>query len=211
MGTKRQVEEILSPIKDSAVAAVDSEESLDAELASTSKTAEKRFSPRKRFAESRINQKICSRCGYDSSHKRCPAEGKQCSRCKRYGHFVKSGSCRARNIQSIEKSSEKPERFLRVLRRDKRFSWTVGTKILGKNVWFKLDAGADVTAVPASLMTARWQKFLVPTNVNLSGPSRETLKVVGMIKSAPRLWYLEVKPSGRLCCGRIKQSAVGAS
>ncbi|KAG5866941.1 hypothetical protein JTB14_008192 [Gonioctena quinquepunctata] len=31
----------------------------------------------------------CPECGFSSSHKRCPAEGRRCNRCNRFGHFGK--------------------------------------------------------------------------------------------------------------------------
>ena len=33
------------------------------------------------------NQK-CSRCGYNRSHKSCPAEGKKCAKCGKFNHFA---------------------------------------------------------------------------------------------------------------------------
>ena len=42
----------------------------------------------------------CGRCGYDKTHKKCPAMGQQCGLCKKMNHYAKF--CRSKEVHNLE-------------------------------------------------------------------------------------------------------------
>ena len=52
----------------------------------------------------------CGRCGYDKTHKKCPAMGQQCGLCKKMNHYAKV--CRSKevyNLRTVEDSGPEEE------------------------------------------------------------------------------------------------------
>ncbi|KAG5890293.1 hypothetical protein JTB14_031890 [Gonioctena quinquepunctata] len=97
----------------------------------------------------------CPKCGYSSSHKRCPAEERRCNRCNIFGHFGKV--CRyetkheichlvdTKSEQSDEDIDEHDEYLLgSVDDCFNEYEWCVRLRILNgnKNIVFKVDTGA---------------------------------------------------------------------
>ena len=42
----------------------------------------------------------CGRCGYDKTHKKCPAMGQQCGYCKKMYHYAKF--CMAKEVHNLQ-------------------------------------------------------------------------------------------------------------
>ena len=121
----------------------------------------------------------CSRCG---GHKhlateRCPARGAICHRCNRKGHY--QSQCFSKTVASCTSEYSLDTAFLGFLDTKRETSWTTTIVINGKEVKFKLDTGAEVTAVSEqtykSLTGIKLQK---PSRV-LYGPARQALDVIG--------------------------------
>jgi hypothetical protein len=110
------------------------------------------------------NEKRCSRCGrYHKTFSQCPAQGKQCFRCKAFGHFA--NLCKASNINKVHEISERniggedtnssSVSWLSInvvsdsIKTDTK--WNIVTQIQDTKVSFKIDSGADVNVIPVSL------------------------------------------------------------
>ncbi|KAG5858263.1 hypothetical protein JTB14_033694 [Gonioctena quinquepunctata] len=102
----------------------------------------------------------CPECGYSPSHKTCPAEGRRCNRCNRFGYFGKD--CRyetkheichlvdTKSEQSDEDIDEHDEYLLgSVDDCFNEYEWCIRLRILNgnKNIVFKVDTGAQVNAI----------------------------------------------------------------
>lgn len=85
----------------------------------------------------------CNKCG-GTPHPRheCPANAK-CHSCGKKGHY-QHVCCTGKAVQSIEEEEE--SFFLGTVTSDDH-TWTVVIDVMDKNITFKLDTGADVTAV----------------------------------------------------------------
>jgi transposase InsO family protein len=110
------------------------------------------------------NEKRCSRCGrYHKTFSQCPAQGKQCFRCKAFGHFA--NLCKTSNSNKVHEISERniggedanssSVSWLSInvvsdsIKTDTR--WNIVTQIQDMKVSFKIDSGADVNVIPVSL------------------------------------------------------------
>ena len=97
------------------------------------------------------NQQKCGRCGLKHSKEtKCPAQGKQCMKCKRFNHF--RAVCRSSKVQGEltsreEREEDTPEFFLGTVRCGTDRPWTISLPICNKDVSMKIDSGADVTVI----------------------------------------------------------------
>ena len=118
----------------------------------------------------------CFRCGR-SPHPRaeCPASQAVCHKCKKKGHF--SSVCQSKSVGTVE---EEPDTcYLNTVYTVGEKSWTSHVKINGQMKPFKLDTGAEVTAIsPETFQSIHGAKLSRP-NKTLCGPDRKPLKVLG--------------------------------
>ena len=112
----------------------------------------------------------CGRCGYDTSHKSCPAIGSVCNFCKKKDHFAKkcifkTNKKKGRGAHAIDeeegenddRSSDSDEggyahlvHTVHQVKGDNRNEWWETLKIGDRNVMTQLDTGA-----PKSFMSAK--------------------------------------------------------
>ena len=89
------------------------------------------------------------RCG-KGQHSRhsCPARDATCHRCQRKGHY--SSQCRSRTVAEVESSTEEEScmdtAYIDTLSQAAE-SWKVKLRVSGRVIEFKVDTGAEVTAV----------------------------------------------------------------
>ena len=84
----------------------------------------------------------CGRCGREKHPRdKCPAKEAQCHNCQCTGHY--SVMCRQRAISTVEQTSISGHS----LTDNKQKGWTSDLTINGKQISFKLDTGAEVTAI----------------------------------------------------------------
>ena len=93
---------------------------------------------------------LCKRCGKDhSSDDKCPARGVTCFKCEKKGHFA--SVCLSRSVAATTKeTSDTDAIFLGALQRNSKNQpnvWTTDLLLQGQNVTFKIDTGAEVTAI----------------------------------------------------------------
>ena len=93
--------------------------------------------------------KQCTRCG-KGVHKRdkCPARDAVCHKCHKKGHY--SACCLSKSVANVTMTSQQTHSdtaFLDTIGSDHTTSWTVKLNLLGVETMFKLDTGAEATAI----------------------------------------------------------------
>ena len=124
----------------------------------------------------------CTRCGY-SKHKG-PASTATCHKCNRRGHF--SVKCFSKTVALVTSTEEGglETAFLNVMSSQQGTPWISRIQLEGKTVRFKLDTGADVTAI--STEAHQHIGGTTPSKA-LYGPARQTLNVLGQFQGTLRL------------------------
>ena len=127
----------------------------------------------------------CYKCG-GPPHPRheCPANDAKCHSCGKKGPFQRV--CRAgENVGGIETEEEDESFFLGSVTSDKA-AWTANIGIKNTTIKFKLDTGADVTAVSQTdmnrIFSGTQQPVLQKAERPLLGPGRIPLDVSGFVR-----------------------------
>ena len=124
----------------------------------------------------------CTRCGRrkHQGNEKCPASNKICHNCKKRGHF--KAFCQSRTSQASTAEVEVEQEgaaFLGTLGSESSTSWRSTVTLDNQAVEFKLDTGAEVTAVTEeTFKKVHGKRLQQPTRV-LYGPSYQSLKVLG--------------------------------
>ena len=120
----------------------------------------------------------CTRCGRrkHAAGEKCPALGVTCRRCKRKGHF--KAQCLSKTVASVETPDDDPA-FLGMVHSRPSSVWVSSIELAGKEVPFKLDTGAEVTAISDSTYKSLHGIKLKPATKPLYGPASQPLKVLG--------------------------------
>ena len=131
------------------------------------------------------SKRTCSRCGYDEYHPRskCPAIAVRCAKCKMFGHFAKI--CRTKAVHVLAGEGDVDCQFLGTISLSKLSSpnpWRVKASLSGQELEFKIDSGADVTAIPEKEYSERLGA-VETTQGDLLGPSRSPITVTGKFYS----------------------------
>jgi len=153
-----------------------------------------RYSPNKNTAKRKVTKKEknmqsseCSRCGNVNKHswKDCLACEAECRSCHKKGHAKKCRSAKkVHNITQAHEEIPNDEGFavLGEIRSAKTNEWIERVQLNGEEAVFKLDTGAEVTAIPSSMYTTEKHGALqAPHNV-LYGPARYKLEAKGCFK-----------------------------
>ena len=127
----------------------------------------------------------CICCG-NKPHPRstCPARDSVCHKYKNKGHY--SSQCLSKHVHEMTSDSQEPDEDLDVIYLDaiesgKGSTWSATIDINGQPVMFKLDTGAEVTAVTQETLTKLSNVVLKPATKSLCGPDRKPLKVLGKL------------------------------
>ena len=136
----------------------------------------------------------CKWCGCEPhAHCVCSAKEATCNHCRTMGHYEKVCQKKRRNLHELELSPQDEGFFAAPPMTDDFFMGVLTLDVLnspltndvsvgGTMVRFKVDTGADVTAIPASIHT----QLSVPLQTTPRipyGASRSELKVLGMFKT----------------------------
>ena len=130
--------------------------------------------------------KQCPRCGDRTNHPRqaCPAVSAICHYCNAIGHYAQC--CMNRRIHEVQHYDtyvSDDEQFLGVLSLDQVTAckpWRIFLAVNDHQVKFKMDSGADVTAIPKRTYEAMTNPpALQKTSDPLNGPRRTSLPVAG--------------------------------
>nr|CAH7769087.1 unnamed protein product [Callosobruchus chinensis] len=157
-------------------------------------------------------QNKCQFCGLVSHpREQCPANKSTCRSCKKQGHWAVV--CRSNKVRSIQtenlddSSTTMNDSCLNCnshnhVPQDNQFlgsiqvnhisekEWVVPLEILeiAKKFNFMIDSGADITGVPVKLLNEDILQCLSRTNRNVTGPSGESLNVLGIFRR--NRWHL---------------------
>ena len=137
--------------------------------------------------------KKCMRCGKESHpREQCPAKDEECHRCKPKGHY--EAVCRSKTVAGAMLAEAMDVAFLDNVSPGKQETiWLATIQLNGKQITFKLDTGAEVTAISDATHQRLGKPTLDPTDKLLYGPSRQPLQVL----------YREVQrdpyPQGNTC------------
>ena len=121
----------------------------------------------------------CSYCGKGPHPKQsCPAKDVICHKCKKKGHY--SSVCRSKAVDTFfEEQGKEDDGFLDTIYETKGTSWTAPIKINGQEIVFKLDTGAEATAVSMETFKTLTNIQLQQSAKVLCGPNNQPLKVIG--------------------------------
>ena len=151
-----------------------------------------RINPSQRQA---IREAKCTRCGRGPHTKQsCPAKEATCRRCSRKGHFA--AVCFSRTIAVLSQEELEPAEtsYLDAVtnrgNRKETKSWYIQLQMDGKDVCFKIDTGAEVSAISTDVFEAIGGPNLQKATKILCGPDRSPLKVLGC--TTVRLTYKHI-------------------
>lgn len=126
----------------------------------------------------------CYKCG-GPSHPRaeCPANDAKCRGCGKIGHYQRV--CKSKTVVGCIEEEEEKSFFLGSVS-CKNNMWAADVQIKGKVLKFKLDTGADVTAISDSDLRDLFQGAKMPVlhkpEKPLLGPGKIQLQVAGYAK-----------------------------
>ena len=135
-------------------------------------------------------QRQCMRCGKGQHPRdRCPAKEALCHRCQRKGHY--SAQCRSRTVAGVSGRDQEDDTntganadadsvFLGDVSSCQERSWKAKLQLNGTECAFKLDTGAEVTAISDQTYEAMNKKVPLTTpRKKLFGPAHVALEVMG--------------------------------
>ena len=141
----------------------------------------------------------CGRCGYDKTHKKCPAMGQQCGYCKKMNHFSKVClSKEVHQLQEVAETDTEPEGDSdHEESDDSLFVYSVNSSCVAEDeqfyevievedteVRFQLDSGAKANVMSLSTYNNLKRRPLAPlktTNTVLISFSKHRLKPCGEV------------------------------
>lgn len=123
----------------------------------------------------------CRRCGKPSHPRdKCPAKDAVCHRCHKKGHY--GSRCLTKHVSEIEPDDSQNKldtAFLDTVTTKTDSAWFATIEINGRKLNFKLDTGAEVTAISEQEYKKLDQPPLSPAKCALYGPSRQPLQTAG--------------------------------
>ena len=146
---------------------------------------------RKNLSGNTPEHKACSRCGKGShSRDKCPAKDATCFKCQKRGNF--GSQCFSKDKASQHSvdvdtftsadsthSTYDLTTFLDVIHTGNKAVWTATLKVNQQEVVFKLDTGAEVTAISETVYKSLDNISLQKPTRSLVGPAQHKLQVLG--------------------------------
>jgi len=125
------------------------------------------------------HKQACSRCGKIPSHRKqdSPAREAICHKCSKKGAF--QSLCRSKKLDHLE--AEPNDQFFGTLEDQSTTTspWEVTLTVNGVPILFKIDTGADVSAISEKIFEQLPDVTLTSTDSHLSGPSQHHLQLSG--------------------------------
>ena len=123
----------------------------------------------------------CKRC--ERSHGKednCPARQATCSKCNRQGHF--GTQCFSKTVAAIDSGSY-DEAYVFPVNISNGTTWSAKISVLGKELSFKQDTGADVTVITEEAHQTLQEPKLQRPSKALYGPTSTALRTLGQFTS----------------------------
>ena len=126
----------------------------------------------------------CTRCGKGShtGGKQCPASTVTCHKCKQKGHFA--SQCFSKTVKATTDEVSLDSSFLDAMTSTSQNSWNTKVLLEKTSVNFKLDTGAEVTAITEETFKLLGGITLIKPSKSLHGPARQSLNVLGQFTGA---------------------------
>ena len=114
--------------------------------------------------------KKCSRCCREQHpFSECPARKATCHRCHRKGHF--SNCCFFKVLEDVlPQQNDLNPVFLDTLSLASETFWTIKVEVEGENLSFKVDTGAEITAISEKCYRVINKPLLEKAGKKLYGP-----------------------------------------
>ena len=123
-------------------------------------------------------KKACTRCGKEPHpREKCLAKDAVCHRCNKKGHY--SSQCFAKRVSEISSENVLDTAFLDTVSAKQASAWFTTIKLNEQETSFKLDTGAEVTAISEQTYKSLKEPQLLDPEKVLYGPSRQPLKTLG--------------------------------
>ena len=120
----------------------------------------------------------CTRCGKDQHSKdKCPAKDAECYRCHKIGHY--GAQCRSKVVAEVKNMDTA---YLDMVTKGKEKAWKVEIQLEKEAIQFKMDTGAEVTAITEETYKLIKEPRLTRQDKQLMGPSKQALKVKGVFE-----------------------------
>ena len=124
----------------------------------------------------------CRRCGQQPGHSRaeCPAAQVRCEKCHKVGHYTRL--CQTKSLGDLT-TEDAPAVFLGELG-DQSFTepWMIEISVNDTPTKFKIDTGADVTALPETLFKAL-ESSLSPASLKIRSADGTDMRVLGKFQA----------------------------
>jgi len=133
------------------------------------------------------NTAKCIRCGREKhSLDKCPARDVKCYKCQKIGHY--GALCRSRDVSTLiqvrDKHAETQEDpFLGAINPQSQSQWTEIVHLNGHPIQFKLDTGAEVTAMSEATYNHIGRPHLEKSEKKLLGPAGTALSICGQFQA----------------------------
>ena len=126
--------------------------------------------------------KKCIRCG-KNPHPRdaCPAKDVICNKCQKKGHFA--ARCLTKAVHNVEQDSPTLDSFyLDTIEnsQDTNF-WTTDVDVNNVTITFKVDTGAEVTAISEETLKVLGSPVTTTPTKKLCGPNGQPLSLIGSL------------------------------
>ena len=127
--------------------------------------------------------KPCGRCGKGAHPKeKCPAKDAIRYKCRKKGHY--GAQCLSKNVEELTNGSGQSNNsidyaFLDTVSSTKNSVWLKTVQVNGRDITFKLDTGAEVSAISTEAYEILLKPPLTPPGKQLFRPSRQPLDTTG--------------------------------
>ena len=126
----------------------------------------------------------CQRCGHAPAHDRqkCPARQARCRKCGKLGLF--QAVCRTKSVSEVRlEDANDLDAFLGTVQSGDKHAWKIKLPLDEQKVEWRIDTGADVTAIPEKLFKQLPRKMLLPVYKTVRGAGQQLLSVKGRFRT----------------------------